>query len=223
VSFASCLLFFAFTIDQSIGYCNFAYDISIGIFASSFVVWLTYLGAYFIVKKRTVGMVNYYCREYIFEISNLIPLLLEISEDRICRYNWNDIKMRIEHDSNVQSIVQKLLRIHNDRLLSIDGYYPILRGDKKNLQIHHLICMLAKINTAIQYCNTAYKLANNMIYKMEQDDIAFSEENLKVHVDIILQTNGNNEYQRFSELFKIVQKQNPAVSVFNSNWEGKCS
>lgn len=58
---------------------------------------------------------------------------------------------------------------------------------------------------------------------MEKEDIGFSEEELKKQVDIILQTNNNCEYQRFLEIYKAVQDRSPSASVYNSNWEGKCS
>jgi len=231
ISLACCLLFLGLISssyndqtnnDQSMTINNFAYDISIGIFASGFVVFLTYFVAYFIEKKKTIGKIKYYCSEYILELKNLIPLLIEISEDGAYKYNWENIKTIIEGDSKVNRIIQKQLRIYNDRLLNVEGFFPILKGNKKNLQIHHLICMFAKVNGAVQYCNTAYELKNSIILKLEQEDLDFSEEKLKEQLDILLQTNENKEYQRFLELITKVQKQYQSPSVYNSTWESKC-
>ena len=155
VSLAICIIAFALInyINKAQGVCgyNLAYDIFLGIFASSFVVLITYLGAYFIEKRKTIGMIEYFCGEYISEMSNLIPLLIEIYDDRTCKYKWEKIKPKIEQNSEVHSITLNLLRIHNERLLTVEGYFPIQKRNKNNLQIHHLFCMLAKINGAVQY------------------------------------------------------------------------
>ena len=227
VSLASCVFAFALinyiNIDQDVCVYNLVYDICLGIFASSFVVFITYLGAYFIEKKKIIGLVEYFCGEYISELSNLVPLLIEIFDDRTCKYNWEEIKPKIEQNPEVHSITLNLLRIHNERLLAVEGYFPMQKRNKNNLQIHHLICMLAKVNGAVQYCDLAYRLSNNIVYRMEKEDVGFSEEELKKQADIILQTNNNCEYQRFLEIYKAVQDRSPSASVYSSNWEGKCS
>ena len=53
-------------------------NIFLGIFASAFVALVTYFGAYHIEKKKTIGLLLRYCSEYIAELANFIPLLVEI-------------------------------------------------------------------------------------------------------------------------------------------------
>lgn len=197
-------------------------SILLNIFAGAFLSFLLSLTAYHIEKTTTIGLITYYCSKYTMEIANLIPLIIGIENDR---YNndWNDIKSKLVNNTEVHYSILKLLSIHDERLLQIKGYYPFCRKNKKNLEIHKLICLLAKINGAIQYCNLAYNLEHNPTYKLETNIIDFDEETFKNQVDIILQSNNNRVYQNFLKLYENVYQRFPSKSIYNTDWEEKCS
>ena len=45
-------------------------NILLGTFASSLVVLITYIGAYFIEKKKTIGLIKHYCSNHLFSINS---------------------------------------------------------------------------------------------------------------------------------------------------------
>lgn len=197
-------------------------NLLLGILASAFVALITYIGAYNIEKRKTIGLINKYCREYILEWSNLIPLLMEIRPDGVCTFNWNEVINKVKYDDSVHNIVVKLCKIHEERLYTVDGYYPLFRRNKNNLNIHNLIIAFAKLNCSVQYCDIAYLLNNNIVCQMEREDISFSDEELKKYLKIILQ-NQNNEYQDFLKLVKTVSKMGTSKYVFDPKCGRKCS
>ena len=197
-------------------------NIFLGIFASAFVALVTYFGAYHIEKKKTIGLLLRYCSEYIAELANFIPLLVEIHPTGCCIYKWEEVIYKIKNNHDVHNIVTKLCKIHEERLYTVDGYFPILKKEKENLNVHNLIIAFAKINCAIQYCDRAYLLNNNVIYQMERNDIDYSDDTLKDYLKIVLQNN-NDEYKDFLELVKKVSTMVKARTVFEKNCETECS
>lgn len=196
-------------------------NLLLGVFASAFVALITYLGAYHIEKKKTIGMINKYCRDYIFEWANLVPLLVKIQSNGRCSFKLAEVMDKIKNDSNVHNVVVKLSKIHEERLYAVDGYYPIFRKERKNLTVHKLLIAFAKINCAVQYCDRAYMLNNNIAYQMEREDIEYSDDELIKYINLILQ-NENDEYQKFLELVIKVNTMGKAKTVFDNNCEVKC-
>ena len=196
-------------------------NILLGTFASSLVVLITYIGAYFIEKKQTIGLIKHYCSNYVIELANLIPMIADINNG-ILSYNMSEVMSKIKSDESVHNEIMKLDKIHEERLLAVEGFYPIKRINKNNLEIHHLMGMLAKINASIQYCDTAYKLTNNPICHSEMKDMNYSDEKLKDYLKVILQTE-NTEYQEFLTILKSVINKNKPHTVLDSKWKEKCS
>lgn len=207
-----CSMIFRYTIYASIE------NILLGIFASSLVVLVTYIGAYYIEKRRTIGLINRYCGNYVNELSNLIPMIADMNSGNIS-FNMEETVSKIKLDESVHDEIVKLDKIHEDRLFAVDGFYPVNRKNKNNLEIHYLMIKLAKINTSIQYCDMAYKVTNNPIYGTEVD---YSDEELKKHLKVILQVE-NSEYQEFLTLWKSVINKYKPHTIFSSKWKGKCS
>lgn len=201
---------------------DFLFNLSSGIFCSALVVAITYTGAYRIEKVKTIGLTTYYCGNYMLELSNLIPLLVNSNPDGEIKYCFGNIINIVKHDKHVHSVISDLLVLHNERLLTIDGFYPLFRTNKKNLETHYLLCLLAKINGAIQYCDTAYKLENNLVFKKEALDFNYTDEELVEQLKIILQHN-NNDYQRLLSTYKSVINRRKPASVYKTDWEKKCS
>lgn len=207
-----CSMIFSYPIYASIE------NILLGIFASSLVVLVTYIGAYYIEKRKTIGLINRYCGNYVNELSNLIPMIADVNNGTFS-FNMGEVVSKIKFDESVHDEIVKLDKIHEDRLFAVDGFYPLKRKNKNNVEIHHLMIMLAKINTSIQYCDIAYKVTNNPIYRKEVD---YSDEKLKKYLKVILQVE-NSEYQEFLTLRKSVINKNRPLTIFNSEWNGKCS
>ena len=197
-------------------------NLLLGVFASAFVALVTYSGAYNIEKKKTIGLLKRYCKEYILEWSNLVPMLMEIQPDGLCKFNWAEVINKIKTSSSVHDVVVKLCKIHEERLYTVDGYFPILRKSRKNLDVHHLIIAFAKVNAAVQYCDIAYLMSTSVVCQMERDDIQYSDEELKNYIQVILQ-NHNDEYQNFLKLVQKVSAQGKPQTVFDPKCEEKCS
>lgn len=197
-------------------------NLLLGVFASAFVALVTYSGAYNIEKKKTVGLLARYCGEYIREWSNLAPMLMEIQPDGICKYSWAEVINKIKTNSSVHNVVVKLCAIHEERLYTVEGYFPILRKAKKNLEVHHLIIAFARVNTAVQYCDIAYLMSNNIACQMERDDIDYSDNELKEYLKVILQNN-NDEYKKFLKSVEKVFAISKSRTVFDPKCEEKCS
>lgn len=193
---------------------DFIFNLSLSIFCSAIVVVLTYIGAYRIEKKKTINFIIYYCSKYIKEVGNLIPLLTnELKEENIY-----EIKKRIESDIKINESVKRLLNIHEEMLLNVSGYFPFLKKNKNNLNVHILVCMLVEINEAIHTFDIVYKVNNNILYKNE---IFYKEENLIEQLKLILQID-DNRYKKFLEVYKAVNDRNKIESIYNTNWKEKC-
>lgn len=200
---------------------DFSFNLSSGIFCSALVVAITYTGAYRIEKTKIIGLTTHYCGNYILELSNLIPLLVNSNSDGEITCCFRDVIDVVKHNKCVHSVISGLLVLHNERLLAIDGFYPFFRTNKKNLETHYLLCLLAKINGAIQYCDTAYNLENNLIYKREASDFDYTDKKLIEQLKIVLQID-NDDYQRLLSIYKAVINRSKPVSVYNTDWEKKC-
>ena len=196
-------------------------NLLLGVFASAFVVFVTYVGAYHIEKRKTIGYIKKYCYDYILEISNLIPLLVDIEDSGLCSFNWNSLINKIKNDKEIHEVVVKLCKIHEERLYTVDGYFPFLKKSDNNLAVHRLLIAFAKINCSLQYCDRTYLLNNNVMCKIERDDISYSDEELKNYLKVILQKD-NNDYKKFLELVKKVNTLGKANTVFDKNCENKC-
>lgn len=197
------------------------YDILLGIFCSSFVVMITNIGSYKIEKSKSIGYINFYCTKYISELANLLPLLADFSSLGEMKVNLNKSVDIIKNNENVNSIVKKLIDINNERMLAFDGFYPFLKKNKKNLCVHHVVCMLYKINNVISTFDNAYNLNNNLIFKQEKEDIFISDEKLKENLKIILQIE-NNDYEDFIKTFKKMNNYYKPINIENFNWKETC-
>lgn len=200
---------------------SFIIDVSLGIFCSAIVVIITYTGAYRLEKRKIIGQIKFYCTKYIDELSNLIPLLTHLEGGEV-KVNVSEIMEKIKYNSDVHNIVKQLVKIHEERLLAIDGFYPFLRKDSANLEVHHLICRLAKINYSIQFFDNVYKKYNNYIYAKELTPEQYSDDELCKHINIIMQIN-NDDYEKFINGFKKLIEKRSFSSVFNTDWEERCS
>ena len=109
-------------------------SIFFGIFGSSFVVLITYCGAYYIEKCKTINLVVYFCRRYILAYGDLVPQLVNIHDKDHVNYNWSDVKNVIESNDSVYRSIEKLLDLHTERFLGVSGYYPILKEIGKILR-----------------------------------------------------------------------------------------
>ena len=199
---------------------NFIINASLGVFCSAVVVIITYTGAYQLEKRNIIGRINFYCAKYIAELSNLIPLLTYLDGGKL-NANVSDIIEKIKYNSEVHEVVNRLICIYDERLLAIDGFYPFMRKNTANLEVHHLICRLAKLNYSIQFFDAVYKKCNNPIYAAELRPEQCSDDNLLQHINVILQIN-NDDYQKFAKLFdKLINKYN-FPSVLNDNCEEQC-
>ena len=197
-------------------------NLLLGVFASAFVALVTYIGAYHIEKKKTIGLIKKYCCEYISEFSNLVPLLIDISETGICSFCWEELISKIKNCNDIHQVIIRLCKIHEERLYTVEGFFPVFRKSKNNLTVHRLIIAFAKVNAAIQYCDVAFMLNNSIVYKMERDDINYSDEKLKEHLKTILQHN-DDKYEIFLELLKQVNAMSQPHTVFDPKCEEKCS
>ena len=208
-------------------FCDVAMDstienILLGVFASAFVVLATYIGAYLIEKKRTIGLLIHYCGTYIDELSRFIPMVLPISEDGRCKVNWNSITNQIENDEPTHEAVKRLCAIHSERLYTVDGFYPIFRKNANNLDVHRLFIMLAKVNTSLQYCDFAYNQKNNVMYKIEKMNIKYSSDELIQYLKVIFQIE-NTEYSEFISLIEKVSSKHKGKTVFEKGCMEKCT
>ena len=200
---------------------SFIINASLGIFCSAIVVIITYTGAYQLEKRKIIGQIKFYCTKYIAELSNLIPLLTHLEGEEI-KANVPEIIEKIKYNSDVHNVVNQLVEIHDERLLAIDGFYPFMRKNAANLEVHHLICRLAKINCSIQFFDAIYKKYNNPIYAAELNPEQCSDDELRKHINVIMQIN-NDDYEKFIELFKKLIEKRSFSSVFNTDWEKRCS
>lgn len=192
-----------------------SYDIALGVFASALVVLITNVVSYKIEKKKTIGLIKYYCKTYVLELVNLPPKLL-IYEKDMHLDNIDKIKEVIRCDENVFQILNKLEYINNERLLAVDGFCPLLKKNKNNLKYHQLIYSLTEYHKAVRYCLNAYYIENNPIYELE---IKLTEQEFTKQIEILLRLNNNKEYEKFLDLFSEIIKTNPNVTVDNANWE----
>ncbi|MBQ7347887.1 MAG: hypothetical protein IJW55_08010 [Clostridia bacterium] len=197
-------------------------NILLGVFASAFVVLVTYIGAYLIEKKRTIGLLIHYCGTYIEELAHFIPMVLPISEDGHCKVNWDSIINQIENDASTHEVVKKLCAIHSERLYSVDGFYPIFRKNSNNLNAHRLFIMLAKVNTSLQYCDFAYNQKNNVMYKLEKMNSKYSTNELIQYLKVIFQIE-NTEYAEFISLIEKVSSKHKGKTVFEKGCMDKCT
>ena len=202
--------------------CSSLENLLLGVFASAFVALITYVGAYTIEKRKTIGLLNKFCADYIMEWSNLIPLLVDVRADGTVYFRIDKVVEKIKTDPNVHHSIKTLCKIHEDRLYSVDGYFPILKKAPRNLTVHHLIIEFARINCAIQYCDRAYMLSNNIVYQLEKEDIPFSDEELVEYIKVILQ-HENTDYQKFLKLAQKVLDMRSGSTVFDPKCEDKCS
>lgn len=197
-------------------------NILLGVFASAFVVLVTYIGAYLIEKKRTIGLLIHYCGAYIDELSRFIPMVLPISDDGHCKINWNSITNQIESDAATHEVVKRLCAIHSERLYTVDGFYPMFRKNTNNLDVHRLFIMLAKVNTSLQYCDFAYNQKNNVMYKLEKMDNKYSNSELIQYLKVIFQIE-SKEYAEFISLLEKVSSKHRGKTVFEKGCMDKCS
>lgn len=199
---------------------SFIINAALGIFCSAIVIIITYTGAYQLEKHKTIGQINFYCAKYIVELSNLIPLLTCL-EGKNVKANVPKIIDIIKYNSDVHNVVNQLLRIHEERVCVIDGFYPFMRKNAANLDVCHLICRLAKINASIQFFDSIYKINNNHIYAKELDSKQYSDNELRKHINVILQIN-NDDYEKFINLFEKLIEKYSFSTVYNIDWEDQC-
>ena len=114
----------------------------LGILASAFVALITYIGAYNIEKRKTIGFINKYCREYILEWSNLIPLLMEIRPDGVCTFNWNEVINKVKYDVWIQRLG---INLYGNNSVKVSG--------KLSLEVKN-ICK--SFILFIHYCRTLF-------------------------------------------------------------------
>lgn len=190
------------------------YDISLGVFSSAFVVLLTFLGAYRIDKRKVIGKLKYYCTEYIA----LLPLLQHelLNDDDKTKYIMGEVIEKIRSNEKVHDIVIQLLRIHDERLLNVAGYYPFLCKVNINLDVKELICLFAEFNCAIQYFDFAYKQNRNIIYAHMTRSLNYSSDGLISNINIVIE-NESNLYKKFVDLLNKVEEKYPSKSVRNSS------
>ena len=129
---------------------------------------------------------------------------------------------KIKFISDVHNVVTQLLEIYDERLLTVDGFYPFMRKNAANLDVHHLMCRLAKFNYSIQFFDAVNKKYNNPIYAAELKPEQYSDDELRKHINIIMQIN-NDDYEKFMYLFKKLNEKRRFSSVFNRDWEERCS
>ena len=199
-------------------YKSIATSLFFGIFGSSFVVLITYSGAYYIEKCRTTNLVVYYCRRYIATFGDLLPLLVDVVDKDHLKYGWDDVKNIIETNEAVYRCIEKLTDLHTERFLGVSGYYPILKRNKKNLEVHNLIWSLANINFAIYYCQNAYKIKNNELYTYSRDELGFNDEVFKEKVEMLLQIEGSaDDFEQFQKLLLSVESLSTGVTLETFN------
>ena len=85
-----------------------------------------------------------------------------------------------------------------------------------------MIIAFARVNTAVQYCDIAYLMSNNIACQMERDDIDYSDNELKEYLKVILQNN-NDEYKKFLKSVEKVFAISKSRTVFDPKCEEKCS
>lgn len=200
---------------------SFIINASLGIFCSAIVIIITYTGAYQLEKRKIIGQIQFYCTKYIEELSNLIPLLTRLEGGEV-KANVPEIIEKIKFSSDVHNVVTQLLEIYDERLLTVDGFYPFMRKNAANLDVHHLMCRLAKFNYSIQFFDAVNKKYNNPIYAAELKPEQYSDDELRKHINIIMQIN-NDDYEKFMYLFKKLNEKRSFSSVFNRDWEERCS
>ena len=202
---------------------NTVYDISLGVFASGFVVLLTGLGSYFLEKKRNIGLTRYYCSKYVLKLSELVTLLQEANDNGKYKFDINVLKDKIFDNPIVFGCIGRLLEIHDERLITVE-FCPIRRKLEKNLCVHRLLVAFARINSAIQYFSLAYMMHHSLISKSDLDDISytFSDDEYTCFFDIILQSHGNNEYKQFLDLIEKLKHKKDRDNAFALGCEDKC-
>ena len=190
-------------------------NLLLGVFASSFVVLVTYIGAYLIEKKKTVGYIKRYCFLYIEEMSNFVPMVSNISATT-AKVNMIDAINAIKTDKNVHDVVVKLCKIHEERLYTVEGFFPLNEKCKWNAKINKLLFYFAKINTAFQYFDLIYKKNNNVIYQREQINIECSDEETIKYLKMVLPIE-NNDYATFLSLLSEVSKKYRGKYIFDAD------
>ena len=202
---------------------EFIFNMASGVFCSALVVVLTYIGAYKIEKKKTIGELRYYCSKYTLELSDLVHKLFEYYSIYYST-SKNDSNalyyLGIEVSKNTEIYnLAKILTLYEERILSVDGYYPFLKRNKKNLDISYLMYMQAKINDNVRYLELSYKINNNIIYKQE---LKVDMEKLIAALRTLMQKDDKNEYKEYLDIFEKIATDHPATTIYNTNWRDKC-
>lgn len=191
---------------------DFIFNLSLGVFCSSLTIIITYTGAYMIERKKLIGKLLYYINRYICVIIDLADLLIK-SDNPISE---------IKNSKKVYEVVCKLNSIYEKMLLDDVDFRPFLRKNDLNLKIYELIISFARINASIQFFNTIYNINNNLIVENEtRGNEQYSDENLKKHIDVILQ-NDNDDYYKFFSLYQNIQNKYKFSSIYDLDDIKKC-
>lgn len=171
-------------------------NIFIGIFSSSFVVLITLIIEYCIIKKQIVGNLKIYCKDYLIEFANLLPKFFVVGNQSGVGIDLDNIKLELQTDNEIFKIVQKLKDIYDDMLFNFEGFYPFLKKGKNNLIVHQLFYYMSKLNKTILYFNFIYLKNNSEQFVLETLPEEKSKKEFKEMISSLFRVDGDYDSLR---------------------------
>lgn len=156
-------------------------DIFIGVFASAFVVFITYLTEYFIKKQEIICWSLHYGREYHNLYLEFLNDLFKGKYDNPTSFVSAAIE-KIRFDKEINLCVKNLIRKNEETLVTVKGFFPFFKISKSNLEVMRLFFVLSDLNDIMVSFDYEYKVFNSIIYNTKPRPQMFSEENLKVNI-----------------------------------------
>lgn len=205
-----------------------AYNITLGIFASAFIVLLTMLISYRYEKSKTIGKIKYYIALYIMELAEYIMLIFGeqnisalLNDANLTEQMLMQASHNIINNKEIYIFSKDLIKIRDDFLFNTHGYFPMLKKAKKNLVICKLLYYWTAVHCIVQKCNLVYRIHNNVIYRQDHDEAAETKEMLN-GLTILAMEDNDQIYNNFISSYKKVLDYYPQVNLFNTDLRKKC-
>lgn len=150
-------------------------NLFIGIFSSAFVVLITLIIEYFVLKKDIISKTKIYCKDYLIEFENLLPQILVCGNQNEAGLDFDNVEFELKNNDEISQSVQRLMEIYENYIFNVDGFYPFIKRAKTNLIVHQMFCNLVKLHKTVLYFNFLFLKNHNEPF----DIIAFPKEKTK--------------------------------------------